>query len=282
LNILYLTFLLNGLLMIAIPVILAEFLVRKLCLSWRLFFIGGTVFVLSQVAHIPFNILLNIPFRRGFIPLPPREWLLPFNAIIGGLSAGIFEEGARALMYKYWTKKERWWGEGVLLGTGHGGAEAIILGALVLWTYINMAALRGANPSAISSGTVKALASYWSVPWSLSLLGAVERALIIPFHIAASLIVLQAFTRRQPVWILLAVLWHAIVDAAAVYFGAVAGPYTTEAILALFAAVDIAIIFLLREPRPIVKDSDEPLPPVEYRPVVIKETSENLDKTRYQ
>ncbi len=134
-GILYITHALNGLLMVAMPIGLGLYLTRKLSLSWRLFWIGGTVFILSQVGHIPFNIVISLLFQRGVLPAPTLEWRLPFNAIFLGLSAGLFEEGARYLMYRYWTKEARWWGQGVLLGAGHGGAEAIILGVLVILTY---------------------------------------------------------------------------------------------------------------------------------------------------
>jgi uncharacterized membrane protein YhfC len=117
---------------IALPIGLGIFLTRRLRLGWRLFWIGGAVFVFSQIGHIPFNALVGLLFQRGVLPVPPPEWILPFNAVFGGLSAGIFEEVARHLMYRFWVKEARWWGEGVLLGAGHAGAEAIILGGLVL------------------------------------------------------------------------------------------------------------------------------------------------------
>jgi len=59
--------LLNGLLMIAIPLILGVVLARRWRLSWGLFGVGAATFVASQLLHIPFNNLVLTPFvtERG-------------------------------------------------------------------------------------------------------------------------------------------------------------------------------------------------------------------------
>ena len=38
---------------------LGVFLTRKYNLGWRLYWIGGALFIISQILHIPFNILLD-------------------------------------------------------------------------------------------------------------------------------------------------------------------------------------------------------------------------------
>lgn len=70
-NPLYLTHALNALLMIALPVALGIFLTRRFHLGWRLFFIGAATFILSQVGHIPFNLLVGSLYQRGVFPIPP-------------------------------------------------------------------------------------------------------------------------------------------------------------------------------------------------------------------
>ncbi len=49
-------------------------------------------------------------------------------------------------------------------------------------------------------------------PWYLTLVGAYERAMTIPFHVAMSLVVLRCFTRGQRRWLWVAVGLHALVD----------------------------------------------------------------------
>jgi uncharacterized membrane protein YhfC len=258
-DLLVLTHFLNGLLMVAIPVGLGIYLTRRFHLGWRIWLIGAATFILSQIGHIPFNQGLTLLFQRGILPSPPAEWRLPFNAVVLGLSAGLFEELARYGAYRWWAKEARSWRKGVLLGAGHGGAEALILGLLVLYAFAQMLALRGQDLSSLlgnqmTPAQIQALQAqlnvYWSAPWAATLFGALERAFTIPVQITLSVIVLQAFVRRQSRWVWLAVGWHALIDAASVYASNTIGIYWTEAVIALVALISLAILFALRRPEP--------------------------------
>jgi uncharacterized membrane protein YhfC len=212
-----------------------------------------------------------------------------------GLSAGVFEECARYFMFLWPLKSQRTWRVAVLAGAGHGGIEAIILGALVLLYYLNMMAYRNADlttlnltPENLATST-QALQAYWNAPWYASLLGAVERAFTIPFHIAASVIVVQVFTRRpgrqQPSWLLLAIFLHMLLDASAWISANLWGAYVTEALLGVLAILDIFIIFALRQPEPELPEAPTEPPLVVPSPVMVtpvEETTENLENTRYQ
>jgi uncharacterized membrane protein YhfC len=289
-NILYITHPLDGLLMIALPIGLGIFLTKKFNFGWRLWWIGAATFVLSQVGHIPFNWGLTQLFKLGLLPSPPAAWKLPFNALVLGLSAGLWEETARYAMYRWWAKDARSWRKGLMTGAGHGGMEAILLGGLVLYTFIQMLALRGADlASLVPSDQVaivqKQIAAYWSAPWYATLLGAVERAFTIPTQIALAVLVLQAFTRRHIRWLWLAIGWHTIVDAATVYMGNFWNPYQLEGMIGLIALISVGIIFALRRPEPEEPEAMEPPAPpqpvekIQLTPIEL--THENLDETRY-
>ena len=88
-NYLYLTHLLNGILMLLLPVGLGVYLSRRYQFGWRLWWIGAGTFLLSQIGHIPFNILVSILFQREVLPTPPENIQLVFNALFLGLSAGL-------------------------------------------------------------------------------------------------------------------------------------------------------------------------------------------------
>jgi uncharacterized membrane protein YhfC len=288
--------LLNGLLMVGLPVALGFFLTRRFHLGWRLWWIGAAGFVLSQVGHIPFNWVVTLLFQRGILPAPSLAFSPYFNAIFLGLSAGLWETFARWGVYRWWAEDARSWRKGVLLGAGHGGIEAIILGCLVLVNFAYLASMRHiAGPNALVPAAQFDLAkaqidAYWALPWYDTILGAVERALTIPFHIAMSVIVLQAFTRRKAYWIALAVLWHAAADGfAAVYLsrlwaGQPWGTYAVEGILAINALLAVAVIFALRQPEPVEPPPAEPEPvlPVDVEHIKPRQiTEEDLDKSRY-
>ncbi len=287
-NILYLSRFLNGFLMISWPVFLAIIITRKFHLGWRLFWIGGATFILSQVFHIPFNNFVTGLFQRGILPRP-ASWILPyFNPIFLGLSAGIFEETARYLMYRFWAKDARSWSKGLLAGAGHGGVEAIVLGIYVLYVYAIMVAARaGAYNQSISPSEAETLQqqinAYWSVPVYLSLFGALERFFTVPFQIACSIIVLQVFTRKNLLWLPAAILWHALSDAWAVYASVHFSIPITEAGIGVFALLSVGIIFGLRQPEPSEPQPVElpPVQPIDFHPTEVPVTEEKLDDTRY-
>jgi uncharacterized membrane protein YhfC len=278
---------LNGFLMIAMPIGLAIYLTRKFHLGWRLWWIGAATFVLSQVGHIPFNALVDLLLRRTSIVLWAPFQLLIFDAIFGGLSAGLFEELFRYGMFRWWAKDARSWSRGLLTGAGHGGAEAVILGAIVMYGFIQLAILRTADLSQLYSGDKLALAikqvqAYWSSPWYTAMLGAVERFFTIPTQIALAVIVLQTFTRKQGFWVWLAVLYHAVLDASTVFAVKYLGN-NVEWLVGLFAVLSVIIIFALRQPEPAADPSLPPSDPtVSFTPEPVAETKENLDNTRYQ
>lgn len=286
-DILFFAHLLNALLMIAMPVALAIYLTRKFQLGWRLWLIGGATFILSQVLHIPFNNLVSPVFQTlPFLYLPMTTQIV-LQAIFLGLSAGLFEELFRYGMFRWWAKDARSWRKGILTGAGHGGTEAILLGALTLYTFFQLAALRNVDLSTVFPPNQLGLAQsqvagYWSMNWGVALIGALERFFTIPIQISFAVIVLQAFTRKRWYWVAFAVLYHALVDAGSVIAARYLGLWT-EALIGLFAVISIWIIFALRQPEPVVPEEPASLnPPPAYTPPPVEETSAKLDDTRYQ
>ena len=286
-DILFWAHLLNGLLMIAMPIGLAIYLTRRWKLGWRLWFIGAGTFILSQVGHIPFNSAAGALLNRTAMVDWSKPNQLIFNAIFLGLSAGLFEELFRYGMFRWWAKDARSWRKGVLAGAGHGGVEAIILGILVLYSFMQLAAYRNVDLAAIVPAAQLEVAqgqitTYWSATWYASLLGALERFFTIPVQIAFSVIVMQTFTRKQWFWVWLAVLYHALIDASVVYLLQPLGMYGVEALAGGFAVLSVIIIFSLRQPEPDnpqpVSVSSMPMPKLEP----VEETPDNLDNSKYQ
>lgn len=243
---------LNGLLMIAFGLALGVLVARRWKQPWGLYAIGAVTFVLSQVAHIPFNsvVLRSVFTRLGWVnPTSP-------GTVIGvaawlGLSAGIFEEGARWLMYRFWARSARRWEEALMIGAGHGGIEAILLGALVLYALIQALALQGADLASVVPADLVETArlqieAYWAAPWFAAMLGALERIFALCLHLSLSVLVLQVFVRRQWIWLPLAVAWHALVDAAAVAAAPAIGPYWTEALIGGLAGLSLVIVAAMR------------------------------------
>jgi uncharacterized membrane protein YhfC len=294
-DLLSVTHFLNGLLIIAMPILLGIYLTEKFHLGWKIWLIGACIFILSQIFHIPFNIYVLNPLLakiQSAVQGPSEQLIV---AALLGLSAGVFEETARYAMYRWWIKDVRTWRNGILAGAGHGGIEAILLGILVMLAYVKLMAYRNLDLSKLNL-TLDQLAiarqqiqNYWNAPWYASLLSAVERAFSIPFHIAASAIVLQVFTRhpghQQLRWLGLAIFYHASMDASIVFIAGHWGVYAAEAVLGVMAVLDIFIIFFLRQPEPELApspSSSTSYEPSTIKPTPVEETSENLENTRYQ
>lgn len=297
-NILSFTYPLNALLMLLIPIGLGIYLTRRFNQNWRLFWIGGLTFVASQIGHIPFNAYLLNPMLRQILPrVPEGTGQMVVAALFVGLSAGLWEEIARYIAYARFIPDVRSWQKGLLFGAGHGGIEAMILGFLAFMSFLNLFALSGRDLSQLVPAEQVSLVQqqveyYWSMPWPNSLLGAVERLFAIPLHLACALLVLQSFTRKQVFWVWLAIGWHALVDAIVVFLVQVWRPYTwsayaIEGILGILALVSVVIIFRLYQPEPeepkqeISPPVPQPLKAAQLQLEQPQETSENLDKSRY-
>jgi uncharacterized membrane protein YhfC len=173
---------------------------------------------------------------------------LVFNAVFLGLSAGIFEEGARYLVLRWWAKDVRSWRKGVFFGAGHGGAEAIILGAITLYAFLQLTAFKNADRSKLFPANQLALAqrqlqTYWSMTWYASMLGALERLFTIPCQIAMAVMVIQVFVRKNIGWLFVAISYHALLDGMAVVGQKYITPLGLEGVIGIFAILSAAIIF---------------------------------------
>jgi uncharacterized membrane protein YhfC len=237
--------------MLVVPIVLVIYLTRKFSLSWKLALAGALTFIASQVLHIPVVYGLTALFQNGTLSIP-AAWTSIFNAIVLGLLAGIFEETARWVLFKFSLKNTKTWAEGVLVGAGHGGVEAFILGLLAVLTVINMVVMRNADLAALGIPaeqielTRQQVDAFWSSPAYMGFLGGLERIFAICLHLSLSVMVLYSVAYKKPMWFWLALLWHALVDAIAVYFLPIVGAVALEGMVGVLAAISLGILFTMR------------------------------------
>lgn len=241
--------------MITLPLILAFYLTRKFGLSWGLVGWGALTFIASQIVHIPLLYSLDYVIKQAF-PNFPKEWALPFNAVFLGLMAGLSEELARYVVYRRFLPTARTWKQALVFGAGHGGIEAIIVGVLAGLTVMQMIVMRDADLSTLGIPAEqlplvqKQVSDFWASPWYAGLLGAVERVFAIGFHLSASVLVLQAITRKNLVWLGAAIFWHALLNGVALVAVGTVGIYWAEALVGLGALISLGIIYALRDREP--------------------------------
>ena len=97
---------------------------------------------------------------------------------------------------------------------------------------------------------------------------------------------MQAFTRKNIMWLFAAIGWHALIDATAVFAVSTWGPIPTEAAVGVLAVIGLALMIALRQPEPLpAATAAGPTAPAlaDDRPLATAApTAEQLDRTRYQ
>jgi uncharacterized membrane protein YhfC/ABC-type transport system involved in multi-copper enzyme maturation permease subunit len=204
---------------VALPLVVAVWLRRRFRVSWFFFGVGALTFIGSQVVHLPLNEFLG---KVGILPAAPEGgWQITQMAIIAGLTAGVCEELARTVGYAL-LKRARKLENGLMLGIGHGGTEAMILMCiLTAGTVVQLFMLRGVDLSTMDFSAqqlayiAEQMKMFEQTPLQ-AVLPMLERMIAMTFHVILSLMVLYAFQKRNAMWVVAAILYHAIVDMVAV------------------------------------------------------------------
>lgn len=225
-------------LMFLLPVAAAIALRRRYAVPWWLFCAGMATFIGAQLIHLPLNKLLA---EAGILPNLAESASPAATALLLGFTAALSETLTRVVCY--WPIFRRRQAEhpqdGAMVGLGHGGVESFGLIAILAGAqFTSLWLLRGDDLgqlglSAPQLAMLQQQMAIFSAPW-LSLLAAVERGLALVLQVALSLLVWYGF-RRRSVWpILIALLYHTLIDFTAAYLSVKAiSPWLVEGALAL-------------------------------------------------
>ena len=177
-------------LMFGVPVAAGGFYLWKRDGSIWIFLAGVLSFSVSQL-------LLRLPLLQyagtnwdWFMLLPYTNRVLYYGIL--GLTAGLFEETARLLAFELVKRKKKFldWRDGLALGLGHGGVEAV---------WIAATGLMAAGSSVFSSG-------------SGLFFGGVERLFAMTLHLGFSFLIEKEVMEKRMRWWILAVVLHGLVD----------------------------------------------------------------------
>jgi ABC-2 type transport system ATP-binding protein len=247
---------------VAAPLILASWLGRRWRMGWGLFGVGALAFVASQVVHLPLNWALA---KMGVLG---RGVSLPVVAVVLGVSAGVCEECARWIALKKFRPDARSGPQAAMFGAGHGGVESILTGLVAAWSLYQVTAIERLGVERVvldptTQQVVRAqLAAFEALPGWMPLLAALERAMVIPFHVAASMLVARAVVERRASLVVAAIGFHALLDAGTVWVGGTLGPMWAEAWVA--AIVPISALVIRSSARALPNHDD--VAPVRGRP----------------
>ena len=241
---------------------------RRLPVRWSTWGWGALAFVLSQAVRLPLLLGLTLVLNPIFKGTDPGAvfWL---NLVVLAGTSGLFEETARYVVLRWWTRGARRWHDALMFGAGHGGIEAILIfgfsaaSAFVLLATGDqiLAALRQSNPTQATAVAAQLESLRTLQPWGI-LAGLWERVLAITLHIALSIMVLRAVRERRLRWWALAVLWHDLVNAIALIAARYGGTLAAELTLTALSIGSLLVILRSRdkaEPEP--GDADLQLAP---------------------
>lgn len=232
----------------ALPVVLYLMFRKRFDGDGKAFWTGAAVFLLFALVLERFLHQMVLGTAAGE-RIQNNFWLY---AIYGGLAAGIFEETGRFLAMRFVLKKD-WSNDGnaLLYGAGHGGAEAALLLGITMISNLALSVMinTGSLESILNTVPAEALDQAQTQLRALVetqpadfLLGIVERLIAVTFHLALSVLVWFAATRKGRFRLFpLAILLHALLDAAAVIVSKHASILLTECTIALITLLTVII-----------------------------------------
>ena len=197
-------FIASGLLEILIPVAVGFYVIRKFGGSWRNWFSGALMFLVSLI-RIPLNAYAaQIILAGAFTPLTAGLMIL-----VPSLTAGIFEEAARYLGFKLLIKDSTYEG-GLMYGAGHGGIESMLLVGV---NILSVGVILMTDPQALPP---EQLLQVIATPVYLPLVGVYERIMAMIVQIGLSIVVLESIRRSDKRYLLAAVGIHTMLNFLAV------------------------------------------------------------------
>jgi uncharacterized membrane protein YhfC len=249
---LYITYIVDILLLFIVPISLGIYLVKKRYLEGRWWWIAAFIYILSQILILPLQNYLINPYLNGlsYSGNLPSMSILIFGGILQGLSIGVIEETLRFCMFKWWTKDARTFESGLLLGAGHAGAGSIILGFLVLYNFVNMAYVRNIDlQSYFSAEQIQyvqtQISAFWSAPWYYTLREAIGQIFMLVVNISLAIMLLQVFLRKQWQWMMFAILFHTAIEATRVITLNLANDFAANIIMGVYAIIGVLIILVI-------------------------------------
>ena len=183
------------------------------------------------------------------------------------LAAGLFEETGRMCMFFLMKKRIQDPSGAMMYGTGHGGAEAILLvGTACINNLVMVWILNTQGPDVLTAGLSgaqlaamqNAIASLTQSPEIFCLAG-IERLITIPLHVALSVLVWMAVNRKISfLFYPAAILLHAAcnIPAALYQIGVLDNIILAEGVTALLVlGVMLLVFFEYRNCRPKIEPS---------------------------
>lgn len=238
---------------IAVPVVLAWWLVHKYHIRWQTILIGAGTFIVFALLLEPIlhQVVLKGPHGAA---ITGNVW---YYALYGGLAAGIFEETGRFLSMKFLMRREPSGAlPGVGYGVGHGGIEMLLIFGVTMISNLALAAMINSGQADVLTAQVPEeqlpqvqaqFAQLASLTPGGLLIGLWERLSALVLQLGLSMLVWTA-VRRSGKWLWLfpaAILLHALVDGVTVVLAKSVSMVSVEVVLSSIAIAVGALGWML-------------------------------------
>ena len=228
---------------IAVPPVLAWWLVRKFSIRWQTILIGAGTFIVFALVLEPILHQLVLKGPHG-ASITGNVW---YFALYGGLAAGLFEETGRFLSMKFLMRREPSSAlPGVAYGAGHGGVEMLIIFGITMISNLVVSAMINAGQTDVLLASAPAeaqesiqaqFAALQGMNVGSIAIGIWERISALVLQLGLSMLVWTA-VRRGGKWLWLlpaAILLHALVDALAVVLSKSVSMVAVEVVICALA-----------------------------------------------
>lgn len=230
-----------------IPLILIIYFRKKEKISITAVAVGVLVFMVFQISiRIPLINYLNT--NQLFVNLIKSNRIAYVSFL--AVTAGIFEEVGKYIGFKYALRNKLQWKNGIALGIGHGGIEAIVLvgtamvNNILFSLVINVGSYDLVLKKMPEAQALTLKSTLIDTPSYMFLLGGFERLFVIVFQIALSIIVLEGVMRKNNRYLINAIIIHTLVDYIAAFNRNI---LVTEGIMFVVAIISLKFLYNSKE-----------------------------------
>ncbi len=224
--------------------------------GWRPIALGGAGFIGVQILHVgALSVIASFGVGTGQVTLPLTA-IVVINAVILGTLAGTLEETGRFLLFSRFFPDGRQRSEGISVGVGWGGVEAVLVAIMLALSLVNVIVLPTLTPEMLLAQEKGITAEQRreaidrleesqdlldETPWHTPLIAAVKQVFALVLQIALSLLVLKAVSEERLLLLFAAFIAHAAVDTGTVLL-ALYSTLLAEGALLLVAMASVVYI----------------------------------------
>ncbi len=188
---------------IGLPILAGIWLNKNLAVSWRVMIFGVLGYFIAQVlVTLLFSGIMAL-YDRGGLTLSQQSLFttqLAISIFFGAILGVVIRWATMRFAKEPLDTLEAAYG----MGVGYGGTESIIrVGLPLLFTFITMLSNINVDlqTSTLDPDVITQLSALWQVPVLVPLAGSLERLAAFVMHITVTILILQAFNRKNNLWL---------------------------------------------------------------------------------